>query len=42
VGLIEPPRTARWLTEKAEKPEGVRASDWLDYEQQKHQRLLAA
>jgi DNA-binding transcriptional MerR regulator len=33
---------ARWLAEKAEKPEGVRSSDWLDYEQQKHQRLLAA
>jgi MerR family copper efflux transcriptional regulator len=33
---------ARWLKEKAEKPEDVRTSDWLDYEQQKHQRLLAA
>jgi DNA-binding transcriptional MerR regulator len=33
---------ARWLAEKAEKPEDVQASDWLDYEQQKHQRLLAA
>ena len=33
---------ARWLTEKAEKPEDVQTSDWLDYEQQKHQRLLAA
>lgn len=32
----------RWLTEKAEKPEDVQASGWLDYEQQKHQRLLAA
>jgi MerR family transcriptional regulator, copper efflux regulator len=32
---------ARWLAEKAEKPADVRASDWLDYEQQKHQRLLA-
>ena len=32
---------ARWLTEKAEKPEDVQSSDWLDYEQQKHQRLLA-
>jgi MerR family copper efflux transcriptional regulator len=31
---------ARWLTEKAHKPADVRASDWLDYEQQKHQRLL--
>jgi MerR family copper efflux transcriptional regulator len=33
---------ARWLKEKAEKPEDVQTSDWLDYEQQKHQRLLAA
>jgi DNA-binding transcriptional MerR regulator len=33
---------ARWLIEKAEKPEDVQASDWLDYEQQKHQRLLTA
>jgi DNA-binding transcriptional MerR regulator len=33
---------ARWLVEKAHKPADVRASDWLDYEQQKHQRLLAA
>ena len=33
---------ARWLEEKAERPADVRASDWLDYEQQKHQRLLAA
>src|SRR3954447_3471655 len=32
---------ARWLAEKAEKPEDVQTSDWLDYEQQKHQRLLA-
>jgi MerR family copper efflux transcriptional regulator len=32
---------ARWLAEKAERPEDVQASDWLDYEQQKHQRLLA-
>jgi DNA-binding transcriptional MerR regulator len=33
---------ARWLEEKAHPPEGVRSSDWLDYEQQKHQKLLAA
>jgi MerR family transcriptional regulator, copper efflux regulator len=33
---------ARWLAEKAHKPADVRASDWLDYEQQKHQRLLTA
>src|SRR5690349_16623837 len=33
---------AGWLEAKAEKPAGVQSSDWLDYEQQKHQRLLAA
>ena len=33
---------ARWLAEKAHKPEDVGSSDWLDYEQQKHQKLLAA
>ena len=33
---------ARWLEEKAEKPEEVGSSDWLDYEQRKHQALLAA
>src|SRR3954453_10592424 len=33
---------ARWLAKKAHKPADVRASDWLDYEQQKHQRLLTA
>ena len=33
---------ARWLAEKAEKPQDVPTSDWLDYEQTKHQRLLAA
>ena len=33
---------ARWLESKANKPEDVQASDWLDYEQQKHQKLLAA
>jgi MerR family copper efflux transcriptional regulator len=33
---------ARWLTEKAHKPADVGSSDWLDYEQQKHQKLLAA
>ena len=32
---------ARWLEEKAHKPADVRTSDWLEYEQQKHQRLLA-
>lgn len=33
---------ARWLATKPEKPVDVQTSDWLDYEQQKHQRLLAA
>jgi MerR family copper efflux transcriptional regulator len=33
---------ARWLEETARRPEDVRGSDWLEYEQQKHQRLLAA
>ena len=33
---------ARWLEETAHKPEDVRSSAWLDYEQRKHQRLLAA
>jgi MerR family copper efflux transcriptional regulator len=33
---------AGWLDAKAQRPEGVRSSDWLDYEQRKHQRLLAA
>ena len=33
---------ARWLEEKPEKPVDVQASDWLEYEQRKHQALLAA
>jgi DNA-binding transcriptional MerR regulator len=33
---------ARWLATKPLKPEDVTSSAWLDYEQQKHQRLLAA
>jgi DNA-binding transcriptional MerR regulator len=33
---------AHWLSERAEKPADVNPSDWLDYEQQKHQRLLTA
>ena len=33
---------ARWLAEKAHKPADVGSSDWLDYEQRKHQKLLAA
>ena len=31
----------RWLEEKARKPADVRPSDWLEYEQRKHERLLA-
>ena len=30
-----------WLEAPAERPEGVRAGDWLSWEQEKHQRLLA-
>ncbi len=33
---------ARWLEEKAHRPADVQASDWLEYEQHKHQKLLAA
>ena len=33
---------AGWLEAKARKPEGVGASDWLEYEQRKHEKLLAA
>jgi hypothetical protein len=33
---------ALWLAEKPRKPEDLGASDWLAYEQQKHQRLLMA
>jgi DNA-binding transcriptional MerR regulator len=31
-----------WLTAKAERPEHVPAADWLRFEQEKHERLLAA
>ena len=31
-----------WLDEEARKPEHVPASDWMSWEQDKHQRLLAA
>jgi MerR family transcriptional regulator, copper efflux regulator len=34
--------TADWLEAKAERPEDVPAADWLRWEQEKHQRLLAA
>ncbi|HZG49547.1 MAG TPA: MerR family transcriptional regulator [Thermoleophilaceae bacterium] len=31
----------RWLEERAEKPAEVETGDWLTWEQQKHERLLA-
>jgi MerR family transcriptional regulator, copper efflux regulator len=31
-----------WLEEPARRPEGVPSHDWLRWEQEKHQRLLAA
>jgi MerR family transcriptional regulator, copper efflux regulator len=31
----------RWFHEQPEKPEDVPAGDWLRFEQQKHERLLA-
>jgi MerR family copper efflux transcriptional regulator len=30
-----------WLEAPAQKPEGVHQGDWLGWEQEKHQRLLA-
>jgi MerR family copper efflux transcriptional regulator len=37
-------RTAldRWFEETPSRPEGVDAEDWLGWEQEKHERLLAA
>lgn len=32
----------RWFSEPVRKPEGVPSDDWLRWEQQKHERLLAA
>jgi MerR family transcriptional regulator, copper efflux regulator len=32
----------RWLEEPPRLPEGVESDDWLRWEQEKHQRLLAA
>jgi MerR family transcriptional regulator, copper efflux regulator len=32
----------RWLEEPARRPAGVSSEDWLRWEQEKHQRLLAA
>ena len=34
--------TDAWLEAEAERPADVPASDWLRFEQEKHQRLLAA
>jgi hypothetical protein len=31
-----------WLTAAPERPEEVEPSDWLRFEQRKHERLLAA
>ncbi|MGE5635915.1 MAG: MerR family transcriptional regulator [Nocardioidaceae bacterium] len=33
---------ARWFSERPERPAGVPSSDWLRWEQEKHERLLAA
>ena len=32
----------RWLEARAEKPAGIAQSDWLRFEQEKHERLLSA
>jgi MerR family copper efflux transcriptional regulator len=32
----------QWLEERPERPEGVPDADWLRFEQEKHERLLAA
>jgi MerR family copper efflux transcriptional regulator len=32
----------RWLQSEASRPESVPASDWLRFEQDKHEKLLAA
>jgi DNA-binding transcriptional MerR regulator len=34
--------TDAWLDAPAERPAGISSSDWLRFEQEKHQRLLAA
>jgi MerR family transcriptional regulator, copper efflux regulator len=34
--------TDAWLAARAERPAGVENADWLRFEQEKHQRLLAA
>jgi MerR family transcriptional regulator, copper efflux regulator len=30
----------RWFEERPERPEGIPSSDWLRWEQEKHERLL--
>jgi MerR family copper efflux transcriptional regulator len=32
----------RWFEERPERPAGVASADWLRFEQEKHERLLAA
>jgi MerR family transcriptional regulator, copper efflux regulator len=32
----------RWFEDRARRPGGVASGDWLRFEQEKHQRLLAA
>jgi DNA-binding transcriptional MerR regulator len=32
----------RWFEERPTRPEGVASGDWLRWEQEKHERLLAA
>ena len=32
----------RWFEARAERPEGVGSHQWLRFEQEKHERLLAA
>jgi MerR family transcriptional regulator, copper efflux regulator len=31
----------RWLEERPERPEGIGSGEWLRWEQEKHERLLA-
>ena len=31
-----------WLEERPRRPEGLSSPDWLRFEQEKHERLLAA
>jgi MerR family transcriptional regulator, copper efflux regulator len=32
----------RWFQERPQRPQGVASGDWLRFEQEKHERLLAA